>query len=90
MHPRDRLTFRIQCRRKAVVVIRSIHIVLDVRFAIPDHLDGALYLLADPHGQGDIVDLQAPAECSAQVEVMDDDSFRRQADDLGGRRLNAR
>src|SRR6202035_4296195 len=89
VRPRDRLAARVQPRRDPVVVVRAIHIVLDVFLTCPDHLHGPVDLLGDADGLGDVVDLEAPAETAAQEVVVHYDLLQRQARDFAGRRPNA-
>ncbi len=89
VRPRDRLAARVQPRRDPVVVVRAIHIVLDVFLAGPDHLHGPVDLLGDTDGLGDVVDFETPAETAAQEVVVHYDLLQRQARDFGGRRPNA-
>src|SRR5438874_9009849 len=79
VRPRDRLPARVQSRRDAVVVVRAIHVVLDVLLAGPDYLHGPLDLLGDAHGLRDVVELESPAESAAQEVVVHDDLLEWQA-----------
>src|SRR5208337_3428255 len=84
MSPSDRHTLCVQPGCKAVIVIGTIDVVLNVLFASPDHLNGKIDLLGDLHGPGDTVDVEAAAEPAAEQVVVDRDLFQWQASD-GGR-----
>ena len=71
MRPGERLALRVDARADAVVVVRPIHVVLDVFLARPDHLHGPAHLLRDLHGAHGPVVLEAPAEPAAEQVVVD-------------------
>src|SRR5439155_373266 len=64
--PGDRHAVRIQAGGDAIIVIRPVHVVLNVFFPAPHHLHRAGDLLGDLHGPGNEVHLEPPAEPAAQ------------------------
>ena len=87
MPPRKRLACRIHTRAHAVVVVRPIHVLLDVFLPRPDDLDGPAHLLRDLHGAQRTVVLEPAAESAAQQVVVDTYLLARQAGELHDRRL---
>ena len=83
--PGDRSAVFVQASRDPVIVVRPIHIVLDVLFAGPHHLHRTGDLLCDLHRPDDEVHLKPTAEAAAQEVIMDLDFLRRQAGQPGGR-----
>src|SRR5215470_9205520 len=73
MRPGDRLALRVHARAESIVVIRPIHVVLDVFLARPDDLDGPLHLLRDLNGPHGTVELEAAAESAAQQMIVNAD-----------------
>ena len=55
----------------AVVVVRAVHVVLDVFLARPDHLDRPAHVLRDLHRPHGAVELEAAAESAAQQMIVD-------------------
>ena len=88
MGPGDRSAVFVQASRDPVIVVRPIHIVLDVLFAGPHHLHRTGDLLCDLHRPDDEVHLKPTAEAAAQEVIMHLDFLRRQAGQLGGRGLS--
>ena len=87
VRPRYRLALRVHSRAQAVVVVRAIHVVLDVFLTRPDHLDGPPHLPGDLHGPHRAVVLEAAAESAAQQMIVDADLLPRQAGELHDRCL---
>ena len=73
MRPGYRLALCVDARAQAVVVVRAIHVVLDVFLARPDHLHRPLHLLRDLHGAHGPVVLEAAAESAAEQMIVDAD-----------------
>jgi hypothetical protein len=73
-----------------VVVQRANRILPHILFAGPDDLDGAVDLLGDAGGDHDHVDVEPPAECTAEHVVVDLDLLARDPERLGGLGLAAR
>src|SRR5262245_27139336 len=71
MRPGDRLALRVHARAEAIVVIRPIHVVLDVFLSRPDHLDRPGHVLRDLNGTDAAIVLEAPAEPAAQQVPVD-------------------
>ena len=67
-----------------------IHIVLDIFLAGPDDLDGTIDVLGDLDRADDAIDLQPPAEATADQMVVDHNLVQRQAGGLRCRRLGSR
>ena len=65
------LSLRVHARAQAVVVVRAIHVVLDVFLARPDHLDGPPHVLRDLHRPHGAVVLEAAAEPAAEQVIVD-------------------
>src|SRR5881409_565507 len=70
--------------RDAIIVIRPVHVVLDVFLAAPEHLHRAGDLFRDLHGPGDEIHLEPPAEAAAQEMVVHPDLGLRQPGHFGG------
>src|SRR5690348_13213516 len=71
MRPAHRPALRVEARADAVVVVRPIHVVLDVFLARPDHLHRPAHLLRDLHRpQGSVV-FETTTESAAEQVVMD-------------------
>ena len=87
MRPRHRLALRVDARADAVVVVRPIHVVLDVFLARPDHLYRPSHLLRDLHGAHGAVELEAPAESAAQQMIVDAHLLALEAGELHHRGL---
>ena len=84
MGPGDRLALGIEAGRDAIIVIRPVHVVLDVFLAAPEHLHRAGDLFRDLHGPGDEIHLEPPAEAAAQEMVVHVDLGLRQPGHFGG------
>ena len=89
MAPGDRPALGVQARGEPVVVVGSVHVVLDVLLAGPDDLDRPIDVLRDRDRLGDKVDLEPPAEAATQEVVVHPHLFRWKAGHLGGDRLGA-
>src|SRR5262245_37739813 len=89
MIPRHGHAVRIQPGGAPVKPVGPIHIVLTIRRARPDHLDGTVHLLGDLSGANDSVHFEPPAESAAEEMVMYDDLVQRHSYDLRGRGLRA-
>ena len=76
------LPFRIEPGRQPVVVVRPVHVVLDVFLAAPDDLHRSIHLLRDLDGEDAAVDLQPSAEAAAKQMIVDLDRILRQAGEL--------
>src|SRR5882724_6246929 len=87
MRPRYRFSLCVQSCAQAVVVIRAIHIVLDVFLPRPDYLDRSLYLLGNLHGPHRAVELEAAAEPATEQMIVDTDLLPSQAGDFHDGRL---
>ena len=87
VRPGHRLALRVHARADAVVVIRPVHVVLDVFLARPDHLDRPAHLLRDLDRAHGAVVLEAPAEPAAQQMVVDAHLLALQAGELHDGRL---
>src|SRR2546425_12930891 len=70
MGPGDRPAFRAQARGDPVVVVRAIHIVLDVLLPSPNDFHRAFDLLRDANGLGFEVDLEPAAESTSKQMVV--------------------
>src|SRR5205823_6012160 len=70
MGPGDRLALGIEAGRDAIIVIRPVHVVLDVFLAAPEHLHRAGDLFRDLHGPGDEIHLGPPADAAASCCTM--------------------
>ena len=90
MVPGDRRSFLIETGGYAVEEIWSVHFVLDVFLAGPHDLDWAVDMLRDLDGARDTIDLQPPAESTADQMIVDDHLVQGQASGLRRRRLGAR
>ena len=84
MAPGNRLAVRVEPGLHAVVVIRPVHVVLDVLLAGPDDLHRPVDLLGDLHRLRDEVHLEPAAEAAAEEVVVHHDLLQRQAGDLRG------
>src|SRR5258706_13947829 len=71
VRPRYRLALRVHARAQAVVVVRAIHVVLDVFLASPDHLDGPPHLPGVLHGPHLPAVPEARAESPPQQMMVD-------------------
>ncbi len=80
-HAND-LAAGVDARAQAVVVVRPIHVVLDVLLARPDHLDRPVHLLRDLHGAHRAVELESAAEAAAQQVIVDAHLLALQAGQL--------
>ena len=85
--PGDRHSLRVQAGGDPVVIVRPIHIVLDIFLAGPHHLHGAGDLLRDLDRPDDEIHLEPPAEAAAQEVVVHLHSLFRQAGQLRSRSL---
>src|SRR5258708_17552500 len=82
MRPGNRLAVGVECRADAVVVVRAIHVVLNVFFARPDDLDRAADLLCHLNGTDDPVVLEATTETAAEQMVVDANLVQLEAGEL--------
>src|SRR5262245_3876375 len=87
MRPGDGLALRVHARADAIVVIRAVHVVLDVFLARPDHLDGPLYVLRNLNGPHGAVVLETATEPAAQQVIVEAYLLPLQARHLHDRRL---
>src|SRR3954470_24190187 len=87
MRPGDWLALRIEARAYAVVVVRPVHVVLDVFLPRPDDLDRAGDLLRDLHRAQRAVVLEAAAEATAQQMIVDADLIAAEPGELHDGRL---
>jgi hypothetical protein len=87
MRPGDDFALCIDARADAIVIERTIHVVLNVLLARPDHLHRSLYLLGNPHGTHRPVVLQAPAESATEQMIVNADLFPLQAGQFHDSRL---
>src|SRR5262249_6336043 len=71
MRPAHRLALRIQRRADAVVIVRAVQVVLNVLLARPDHLHRTADLLRDLYRSHRAIEIEAPAESTAQQMVVD-------------------
>ena len=71
----------------AVVVIRSVHIVLDVLLAAPHDLDRIFRLRGEQRRLDDEIDLEPAAEAAAEQMIVYPDFFQRHVERLGDERL---
>ena len=76
MLPRDRLAVRIEPGGDLVVVVRPVHVVLDVFFPRPQHLHRRRHLFADLDRLRDHVELEPPAKAAAEQMVVHHDLVR--------------
>ena len=77
VRPRDGLSAGIEASRDAVIEIGPVHIVLDVFLATPNNLHRPSDLLGNLHRTGDAIDLEPPAETTADQVIVDDDLVQR-------------
>ena len=89
MRPASHLALCVDSRAQAVVVVRAIHVVLDVFLARPDHLHRSLHLLGNLHGAHRAVVLEAAPEATTEQMIVDADLLPLQAGDFHDRRLRA-
>jgi hypothetical protein len=82
--PRNRLAVRVEARGDFVVVVRPVHVVLNVFFACPDHLHRRRHLFADLDRLRDHVEFEPPPEAAADQVVVHDDLVGGQARDRHG------
>jgi hypothetical protein len=75
MGPGDRFAVFVQAGGDPVIVVRPVHVVLDVFFAGPHHLHRTRDLLCDLDRPNDEVYLEPTAEAAAQEVIMHLDSF---------------
>ena len=87
MRPGHRLALRVHSCAQAVVVVRPIHVVLDVFLARPDHLDRSAHVLRDLDGAHGTVELEAAAESAAEQMIVDAHLLALQAGELHDGRL---
>ena len=87
MRPGHGLALRVHARADAVVVIRPVHVVLDVFLARPDHLHRPAHVLRDLHGAHGAVELEAAAESAAEQVIVDAHLLALQAGELHDGRL---
>src|SRR5882724_13107714 len=87
MRPRYRFSLCVQSCAQAVIVIRAIHIVLDVFLPRPDYLDRSLHLLGNLHGPHRAVELEAAAEPATEQMIVDTDLLPLQSGDFHYGRL---
>ena len=87
MRPGHRFALCVDSRAQAVVVVRAIHVVLDVFLARPDHLHRPLHLLGNLHGAHRPVELEAAPESATEQMIVDADLLPFQAGDLHDGRL---
>jgi hypothetical protein len=81
---------RIEPSGHPVVEVRAIHVVLDVFLARVHDLHRAVDLLCHLHRANDAVDLETPAEASAEQVIVHGDTLQRQPGDLCCCRLGPR
>src|SRR2546423_11730910 len=84
MGPGDRLALGIEAGRDAIIVIRPVHVVLDVFLAAPEHLHRAGDLFRHLHRPGDEIHLEPPAEAAAHEMVVHPGLGLRQPGHFGG------
>ena len=85
--PADRFALCIESCAQAVVVVRAVHVVLDVFLARPDHLHRSLDLLGNPHGAHRPVELQAAPESTTEQMIVEADLLPFQVGDFHDGRL---
>src|SRR6267378_7352505 len=90
MRPGCRPAIRVEAGRQAVVVVRSVEVVLDVFLATPNDFHRAAHLPGDFHREERTVCLESPAETAAQEVAVDLDGFLGEADHLRNQRLRQR
>src|SRR4030095_1092073 len=87
MRPRERLAQRVHPRGQTVVVVRPIHVVLDIFLARPDHLDGTTNVPSDLNGAHGAVEFESPPKATPQQMIMEANPLAREARELHDRRL---
>ena len=80
MAPGDRHAVLVEAGGEAVVVVRPVHVVLDVLLAAPHDLDRVLRLLGNQRRLDDEVELEPPSEAAAQEVIVDAHLLRFQAE----------
>ena len=70
MAPGDRHALRVEARGEAVVVVRPVHVVLDVLLAAPHDLDRVFGLLGNQRCLDDEVELEPSPEAAAQQVIV--------------------
>ena len=78
MGPGDRFAVFVQAGGDPIIVVRPVHVVLDVFFAGPHHLHRTWDLLRDFDRPDNEIHLEPTAEAAAQEVIVDLDFFRRQ------------